>query len=303
MLSFKAFDKNGQKTESHTPLSLTLKREEDVPADIIEFTAAGANLPILRSVEVYLNENLVFCGEVDEQIKTFGETPQTQIVARSSASLLIDSEAYPMSFANPSAEDIYSRYAKPFGFILSGENKELGGRFTVSKGTSCFSVIKKFSAEVYGAFPRCEGNVLYIDGIKNNRSFMLGEGGIPFESLKTVDLRCEKVSRVYLRLKDGEGYRNFVSNIDAEKEGVNKVRYLNVASTSASTLKDADRILSDAKRKSFYAEAVCKGYLGDSLGASIKVSGLKEELYVSAIRYTFSKNGEHTKLTLKRKEK
>lgn len=303
MLNIIAVDIKGEILNLGVPLSLTLKTEEDVPADSVELTLSGTGFPLLKQIEILRDESLIFEAEVDEQIESFGVKPVTRLVARSYASLLIDSEAYPMSFLNPSAQDIFNRYAKPFGFELRGENKELNGRFTVGKGVSCFSVIKKFSEKVYGAFPRCEGKVLYINGKENTDKLCLGSEGIPLESLKTYNLRYSRVSRVYLKLKEGEGYKSFIADNDAENEGINKIRYLNASSTSSFSVEDADRILSQAKAKSFYAEAVCRGYLGDALGKTAKVESIEEELYVSALKYYFGNDGEYTKLTLKRKEK
>jgi len=302
MLSVELVDIKGNKLLLGAPMSITLDKEEDVPADGIILSIAGVGFPELMEVEVYRGETLIFRGEIDEQIEVFNEKSHTEIMARNSAARLIDSEAYPMSFINPSAQDIFDRYAKPLGFkVMSGENKEYRGRFTVNKGISCFTVIRRFANEVYRAFPKCEGDVLYIDGIKSDEILSLGGEGIPVQNMRVVNLRCNRVSRVYLKLKDGEGYNTFVSDIDAEKEGIQKVRYINVAS-DGSNLKDADIIFDDAKRKSFYAEVVCRGFFGDSLGKTVHLDGLDEKYYVSSVRYISNEKGEYTKLKLLRKE-
>ncbi len=302
MLSVKIFDVNGNEKFLGSPLSITLEREEDVPADSLNLSLAGVGFSELVNVEVYCGETLVFSGEVDETIEVYDANPHTEIVARNSTSRLIDNEAYPMSFVNPSAQDIFDRYAKPFGFkFMSGENRQYNGRFTVSKGSSCFSVIKRFANEVYGSFPKCDGDVLYMQGIKSDELLFLGGEGIPVQSMKVVSLRCNRVSRVFLKLKDGEGYNSFVSDIEAEREGINKIRYVNIASGGA-TLKDADGILEESKKKGFYAEAVCRGFFADSLGKSVIIDGKDESYYVSSVRYISNEKAEYTKLRLLRKE-
>lgn len=304
MLSIKAVDILGNEVDLGSPLKATLCKDVDVPADSVELSISGTCISKLKILELYKDGALVFSGEVDEQIEEISQSPHTELVARSSAARLIDSEAYPMSFINPSAEDIFKHCAKPLGFTaLFGENKEYPGRFTVAKGTSCFAVIKRFAQEVYKSMPRCEGDAIYIDGIRKTDKIIFGGEGVAFESLRVADLRCNLVSKVLIKLKDGEGYTKAVVNSKAEAEGINRTRYLNATLGSSSSLADADRILADAENKSFYAEVLCRGFFGDALGKSAEVFGLDEELYVSALRYTLEKNGEYTKLTLKRKEK
>lgn len=282
----------------------TLCKDADVPADSLELEIPHTGLPQLKTVELLRDGEAVFFGEIDEQIEEKSKNPHTELVARSSAARLIDSEAYPMSFLNPSAEDIFTRFAKPFGFTaLKGENRLFNGRFTVSKGTSCFGVIKRFAAEVYSSFPRCEGDTIYIDGIKSDESIVLGERGIPFESLRISNLRCNRISEVFVKLKDGEGYTKSVKNSSASAEGICKVRYLNASLGSSANLSDADKILAEGERESFSAEVVCREFLGDALGKTAVLDDADEELYVSALRFTLNKNGGYTRLTLKRKEK
>lgn len=303
MLSVKAVDIYGNIYEG-SPLSVTLCKDMGVPADSLELSLSDIGIPQLKTLELYRDGVLAFSGEVDEQIEEISKNPHTELVARSSAARLIDSEAYPMSFVNPSAEDIFERFAKPFGFTkLLGENREYQGRFTVSKGTSCFAVIKRFAQEVYGAFPRCEGDVVYIDGIEKADTLVLGDGGVAFESLRISNLRCNRVSKVLVKLKDSEGYTKAVVNSKAEGEGIKKIRYLNAALGSSSNLSDADIILAEGEGKSFTAEVICREFLGDALGKAVEMSDINEELCVAALRYTFGKNSEYTRLTLKRKEK
>lgn len=303
MLSVKAVDIYGNELSLGSPLSLTLAKDTDVPADSLELSLGKIGLCELKEIMLLRDGELVFSGEVDEQIEEQSLTPHTELVARSSASRLIDSEAYPMSFVNPSAEDIFTRFAKPFGFTLKGENKELKGSFAVAKGTSCFAVIKAFAKEVYGAFPRCEGDVLYIDGMKSEGKLVFGESGVAFESLRISKLRYNRVSKVLVKLKESKGYECAVVNSKAENEGINKVRYLNATLGSSAVLTDADKILEEGESDSFAADLVCRGFLADALGKDAEIAGLDEELYVSALRLTLSKNGEFTRLNLKRKEK
>lgn len=303
MLSVKAIDTKENELFLGTPLKVTLSCDEDVPADSIELELSDVGLGELKCVEVSKGGKVIFAGEVDEQTDELSEFPKTVIVARSSAAILIDNEAYPMSLEHPSAMDVFRFFAEPFGFRkLCGEDKELDGKLTVAKGTSCFNVLKAFSKDVYGAFPRCEGDILYIGGKKTEGKLRLGFDEIPLVSLKVTRLRCNRISEVMVKLSDNEGYVRKVSNLKAKAEGVAKVRYLNASSGSSKTLADADRMIKESQRNSFCAVAVCWGCFADALGMEATVKGIEQEQVVSAVKYTFGKNGEYTRLTLRRKE-
>lgn len=302
MLSVVVTDVNGRALSLGAPLSLVIDREDDVPADSVVVKLKDVNLPELMSIEVYRLGEIVFSGEVDEQTEIFGKNSYTELTARDSAARLIDSEAYPMSFVNPSAKDIFDFYAVPFGFEeMLGGNKSYSGKFTVNKGISCYTAIKSFALEVYGVFPKCNGNRLYMEGIKSDEVINLGGNGAPVTDMRVVNLRCNRVSRVYLKHKEGQGYSSFLSDEKAEKDGIHKVRYINLTS-KGSGLKDADIIFDEAKKKSFYADVVCRGFYGDALGKNACLEGLDTEYYVSSVRYAADKNGEFTKLRILRKE-
>ena len=304
MLSVNAVDTEDNEIFLGAPLKVVLSRDEDVPADSVELELGVAGLGELKYVKLSRSGKVIFAGEVDEQTEEFCEIPKTLIVARSSAAILIDNEAYPMSLQNPSAKDMFKFFAEPFGFKkLCCADKALNGKFTVAKGTSCFNVLKAFSKEAYGAFPRCEGDTIYMDGRKSDDVLRLGFDEIPIVSLKLTRFRCNRISAVYVKTSDGTGYVNKISDSKAEAEGINKIRYLNAMSGSSKTIADADRILEESDKASFRADVVCRGYFGDALGMTALVKGVEQEQIVSAVKYTFGKSGEYTRLALRRKER
>ncbi|MBQ7385771.1 MAG: hypothetical protein IJW04_04595 [Ruminococcus sp.] len=302
MLSVEVTDINRNRLKIGAPISIVMDKEEDVPADSVVIKLARVNMPELTFVEVYRRGELIFSGEIDEQTEVFGKNSYTELMARNSAAKLIDNEAYPMSFVNPSAQDIFDFYARPFGFNeLIGENKAFDGKFTVNKGISCYTAIRRFAMEMYGAFPKCDGDKLYIEGFKSDEMIKLGSPDVHVTDMRVVNLRCNRVSRVYLKHKEGEGYSSFLSDVNAEKDGIKKVRYINLAS-NGSTLKDADVIFDEAKKKSFYADVVCRGFYGDALGKTACLDTLETKYYVCAVRYVADKSGELTKLRILKKE-
>lgn len=278
--------------------SLVISKEEKVPADGLVIRVKEVGLPVLKSLEVVNGEEVIFSGDVDEQIEEVSLSPYTELVARSRAALLIDNEATPLSLVNPSFEDLFIRFALPFGFTsYKGENRELQGTFTVKKGESCYSVLSRFVSRAYGRFLRCEGQVICLDDEVSEDTLDLS---VKLESLRVYNLRCERISKVMVKLRKGEGYSAEVRNENALTEGINRVRYVNAESNEVQTVKEADRIVLKGEDESFYAEALCRGLLTDVLGKSVLLKGF-EKLYVSSLKITLGKNGEYTRLVLRRK--
>lgn len=301
MLSVRLTNIYGKVMEEVVPVGITFCRDEDVPADSLELVLDETDFEELVTVELFEDGVRLFSGEVDEQIKEVSKYPHTELVARSSAAKLIDNEAYPMTLINPSSEDIFNYFAKPLGFTkLVGKPSAYQGVFTISKGMSCFAVIKRFALAVYSAFPRAEEDVLYIEGKKQEEEF--DAACFAVENLRTATLRHSRISQVYLKLKEGEGYTSVVKDADACSKKISRVRYLNVTSGSSSTPADADIMLKTSSDNSFYATLSGKGFFADAAGKRVKGILPEESLYVSAVKCTLTKNGERTRLTLRRKE-
>ncbi len=300
MLSVRATDTEGMVWENLSLFKAVLLKEEDAPADSLQVWICETGISELVKIELLKDGGIIFEGDVDEQIEEISSSSHTEIVARSSMARLIDNEAYPMTLVNPSAEDIFRCFVKPCGFSeLSGENRYYQGVFTVNKGTSCYEVVKRFSVAVYGKKPMAEGETLYISGKEENGFDNLFEGALM--SLRKTSLRCERISEVFLKLKDTEGYNTLLKDKEAEALGISKVRYVNASEGSSTPVSYADDILRKAREKSFYAQAEVMGFVSHAQGKWIKGISDTEKLYVSGVRCVLDKNAEKTKLTLKRR--
>lgn len=300
MLSVRATDTNGVVWENLSLFKAVLLREEDVPSDSVEVWVCETGISELVEIELLRDGAVIFEGVVDEQIEEISSASHTEIVARSGMARLIDNEAYPMTLVNPSARDIFRHFVKPCGFSeLSGKDKYYQGIFKVNKGTSCYEVVKRFSLAVYGKLPKADRDILYIAGNDTIEFAELLKSSIL--SLRKTYLRCERISKVFLKLKDTEGYNSVVKDTEAESLEVNRVRYINASNKSSTPVSSADDIFRKARENSFYAQVEVIGFIPDIQGKMLKeIDGL-EDLYVSGIRCTFDKNGEKTRLTLKRR--
>ena len=86
-----------------------------------------------------------FFGYADQQKLTV--TPGQRrgfVYARSSACLLLDNEALPISLNAPNVDQMVHHYAAPFGFTAALPAGTAPGQYTVEKGTSCFGALQGF---------------------------------------------------------------------------------------------------------------------------------------------------------------
>lgn len=300
MLSVRVTDIYGEVLDRLSILKAVLLREEDVPADSLEVWVCETGISELVKIELLSDGEVIFEGDVDEQVEEISSSSHTEIVARCSMARLIDNEAYPMTLVNPSAEDIFRYFIRVCGFNeLAGENKYYPGVFKVDKGTSCYEVVKRFSRAVYGKLPKAEGEVFYIAGKDETEYAELSKTSIL--SLKKSYLRCERVSEIFLKLKDTEAYNTSVKDSEVQCIGINRVRYINASAGSSTPVSCVDEIFKKSREKSYYVQAEVVGFVSDIQGKYLRGVADDENLYVSGIRCSFDKNLEKTRLTLKRR--
>lgn len=301
MLSVNLTDIKGKVYENIIPLSVVFQKSENVPAHSLEVKIPLFDLPDIKYIELLSDGKILFEGDTDEQVSEYSETLSTLLVARSTASRLIDSEAYPMTFINPCTEDIFSKFVKPCGFkSLIGENKVYQGRFTVSKGTSCYSVLKSFCKKVYGVLPMIKGDYVYTEGINTSEKLEISSENLRKVRVKT--LRCRRVSDVYVKTDKGAEYNSVISNDSAKTEDINKVRYINATADSAETVNDAYEIIRKSEKESVVAEVEVWGFMPEAAGLDVVWDLPFENLCVSAVKCVMNTSGSSTKLTLKRRE-
>lgn len=301
MLSLKLRDINGRIYDKVTPLSMVLQKDENVPAHSLDVYVDSADFPEIVYIELLSDGIVLFEGDVDEQVLELSKSPSTFLSARSTASRLMDNEACPMTFTDPCTEDIFQRYAKPFGFnSYIGDNKVCQGRFTVSKGTSCYSVLKSFCQRVYGALPCAEGDTLRFDRDDSEDTVNLPNKDIRKARLKT--LRFKRISDVFVKTQGGRSYDSKVQNTAANNAGITRVRYLNASPSGADTLSDAYEIIRKSEQQSVLCEVEIDGFFPLYLGKKVVWDLPYEELYVASVKCSLSSSGYTTKLTLKRRE-
>lgn len=308
MLRVIATDAEGRKLELYYPQSIVLCKDENVPADSLSITFSEVIDPELAEISVYEDESLVYHGVVDEQIISIGELEQTEIASRSLTAVLLDNEACPKCFVNPDSELIFKRYLEPYGMSgYTGDDRTLLGEFKVTKGMSCYQVLEKFAKSAYGTSPRVEDGVVIFDGIKNDTTLCFSNNdGIEYTRLEFTKLRCKPISCVKVKTTEVGEYSAIINNPDALSRGITRVRYLNTVEDASATLLTADAIIRKSQQNSESITLYTPMRMTDVLGASAQIcndkTGRLGGFYVSSIRYALTKNGESTKLTLRKKE-
>ena len=213
------------------PKSVTLIREKNVPADSLDVLfLSGINGIEYAEIAVFDGAKCVFRGIVDEQVETISESGIIlEINARSLAALLLDNEAMPQSCCLPDMQLFMERNFSRLGFKeYIGNDKPKSGSMSIAKGESEWSVLEKYCRKFLDTYPRVnEDGVIDISENEGETTVLTNEGEHKIISLSRVRKRCELISEYRVRTLRGNGYEMIINNENAERLGVDSVRYLN----------------------------------------------------------------------------
>lgn len=289
-------------------LRITLKKSTDTPAHSL-----AVRLPFIIEKEIcevrLLDERgLIFEGVVDEQILYFSESLSTEIIARSMEALLLDNEACPEVFTNPSSSLIFSRYARVCSLEkLDAPGMALKGVLKVYKGTSCYQVLKEFCERVYGKAPFVLGRKLCIADNEARKEILFSDKGegVLCSKIERSFRRCDLISKVMVKTLSDGAYSKEICDEKSVASRVYRQRYTDVSDLDAVSLLKAQKILETGRKRAVAFEVTTKNRLLDSLGCSAAVSAGGREynnLVVTDILYTLKDRKEETKITLSAKE-
>lgn len=223
-----------------------------------------------------------FFGYADQQKLTV--TPGQRrgfVYARSSACLLLDNEALPISLNAPNVDQMVHHYAAPFGFTAALPAGTAPGQYTVEKGTSCFGALQGFM-QVLGA------KGVFVD--PENRLCVYGSEtpvtlpGDQITSITAVTERGEAPGVYAYKIASAEPYcRRLEAGYFADKK-ISRRRYVNVAAyppeqrqqvllrkleQAAARYRRLEVVLTGAHRLPLYAPVVPKDGVPDSAGFRI----------------------------------
>lgn len=287
-------------------LTVILNSDVEVPADDLTITIPydekiSENADFITA---FIDEKAVFKGQIDEIIgikSTDGAI--TKITARSPSAFLLDNEAEPLTYINPSADFIFSRHLKPFGLTeYDADDVPFFGTLKIDKGMTHWQVFRNFCINRYGAEPRITGNgKVLFKGVENGEKIVFGKNGIEYIVIKESKRRFKLISEVKLKLTESGTYGGSIKNENPECKDIERVRYVN-ATADKTTIQTADNIISKSNSDSYSIVLECVGCLIENIGRSAvlddEMFGRIENLNVRKIRYTLGSDGEKTTVTL-----
>lgn len=296
------------KTEKYLDdvLTVIFNADVEVPADDLTITIPydekiSENADFITA---FLDEKTVFKGQLDEIIGIkSNDGAITKITARSPSAFLLDNEAEPLTYINPSADFIFNRHLKPFGLTeYYADDVPFFGTLKIDKGMTHWQVFRNFCINRYGAVPRITGNgKVYFNGNESGETIFFGKSGIDYTAVRESKRRFKLITEVKLKLTESGTYGGSIKNENPECRSIERVRYVN-ATSDKTTIQTADNIISKSNSDSYSIALECVGCLIESIGRSAVLNddmfGEIENLTVRKIRYTVGSDGEKTTVTL-----
>lgn len=313
---------NGSIITLNNPLSIKISMDEDAPADSItakfaidndsEYYKTFANDQLVK-IKVYDvdKSRMILNGLIDEQIVSVNDKGIIlTIVARSTASLLLDNEAKPQIYNSFNSELLYKRHLKPYGYIgfNNAEDKRYIGIFEVGKGVSEWQVIEKFCKEFMIRTPRIRPNntVDFLNEYKESGITFSNKDnkGLFYSSIEENYKRYKLISEVFVRsLKDGN-YDNRIKDNVSINRGIIRKRYINAVGDNKSPIFRGTELIKSANRDSFELKLVYPGEipieLFDKVTIDDEIIGKISNLIAVSINYTLDKLGEKCAITFRK---
>ena len=302
MLNFFLTDINNKTTHVTDIVSFELARSIDTACDGLRLSFISEHLlDEIVKVTAYNDTEIIFNGYADTQRETADERGWAAFIyARSSACLLTDNEAKPVTYSCPSAFSLYYQNARQFGFGCDFPYLYCDYDYQVGKGVSCYGAINDFVRGITGY------NIVVdpYDVIKlasPNTVAKIDKNCVMSEK-RTVN-RGNLVTCIDYKATGDSGYDHHLKSRYLEQQKINKQQKINL-----STLPDWQKEFTVKNRlyslcKDYYTvELMLRGYHHFDLYNKVNYDGDRigrcEDYYVSKIVVKNGDGGCVTKITL-----
>lgn len=295
---------NGDMTVLKKITELAFHQEADAPCDslLVKYKAEEA-LDEIVEVMGYENGRLFFFGYCDYQSDLYDTNGyEGYIYARSSISILVDNQCLPYTYNSPTAKQLFLNCAKEHGFKNKMPEITSDEKYQVQLGTSCYGAINNFVGLITGgsvrANPDNELEVLsYSKEINSLEKYKI-------ISQRRVINRSEPIGKIHFKRLQGNEYDLHTKSLLAEKNMLSKSMYVNLASLPQWQREYTIKQKLKASFDNYYLfEIEIAGYADDRLLQRFSGHLLTGDFADYALvkkKYTIDKNGERTKLTLKK---
>lgn len=254
-----------------TAVSVVIDRELGVPADSMTVRFIGSSVPELWRITAEHDGREIFSGIADEQTVTlYPDRAETVVYTRSTAALVLDSEAKPGEYIDPSIDVMYRVHLAPFG-ITSGEGMDTSrrGRLSIPRCCSHYGAVRKFCRHFLGTEPRITSLGVFMPNVLRDS-----------EPIKIDRARCLKISKKVKRYGvisgvyvTSGGKTVLIENEAAEARGIVRQKRIDLADSATGTLSDADNAISDSMEGTEEVRVQCTGYYDDIIGRQALFDG------------------------------
>ena len=310
MLSFVLLLDNGEARALDTVLDAVLDCDVGVPADSLTVTCPYDSTIRAHAdkLAAYDGKELVFMGQLDNIVAVKrGMGVVLQLNARGPAAALLDNEAEPQTYRNPTAGLMARKHLAPFGLQpVDADALPYSGKLLIDKGTSHWQALCRFCLMRYGSVPRVEADGrVYLRGFhpEEQAAFSDGNQGTPYYWLKESQRRHCLLSEVKLKFRLKNDHHASLKNRNPAARHIRRVRYVNAAADNAS-MNTAEKMMENSNRDSYALTLRCLGCHAALLGkkATVRDSVLGEisALTVAKVRVTAGRQGEISEITLKK---
>lgn len=305
-MTFQFFDINGNSFEAENVIFYELVSEVSAPCDGLRISFFCENrIEEICIVKVYRNDILVFNGFCDKQKITLGKSGRICFIyARSSASILVDNEAIPCQYENPSARQLWFSNAKDLGFETNMPELYSQNSYLVSKGTSCYGAINNYVSAV-------SGSSVYVTPENVLRIYEKSKGVKRLDDYNVVSLgyvinRSEPISEIDYKINSSDTYSYHFKSDFVQKMGIKRKRMINLSSIPLWQREiNAEKMLKNALDAYYSVSAVISGScdlaLYDRVVLDFDMFDRNDEFYVAELALSKNKSGEITTAVLKKK--
>ncbi len=299
VLSFEVCDISGRVTQFRHPLRMSMVSSQDAPADSLTavFGITG-RVPVLSSIRVNLDGELLFFGYVDEQSESLTKNGRLlQIRARSPEAVLLDNEARPQQYFMPSMPLFMERHFEPLGFTgFIGSSQPFNGELSISKGESEWQVLCSFCEKFLRVTPKIrENGIIDVSGNDSGKTVIIGSSH-DILSVKYTLKRSRIISDIYARTYAKGGYEMHMESTAAKSLGVKRTRYVNTLASKTRSPSDTEKIIPHSEAAAYRCELTVSGSVPCSVGDEIILEGKAQHMKVIEVHHTFSESGERTRI-------